>query len=40
MADLRPTRHITIRPALPLWQFAVCAIVVALIGFWLGLGHS
>lgn len=35
-----PARHIVIRPTLPWRQLAVMALVAAIIGFWLAVGHS
>jgi UPF0716 family protein affecting phage T7 exclusion len=40
MSDLRPTRHITIQPALPWWEIAGMFVIAAVIGFWLAVGHS
>jgi hypothetical protein len=31
--DLRPTRHLTIKPALPIWELAFMLLVAGFIGF-------
>jgi hypothetical protein len=31
--DLRPTRHVTIKPALPIWELAFMLLVAGFIGF-------
>jgi hypothetical protein len=38
--DLRPTRHVYIRPELPWNHVLVLVAIAVLIGLWLAVGHS
>jgi hypothetical protein len=33
-------RHVRVDPPFPAWQFALCCFVVAIVGFWIAVGHS